>query len=138
MDPIPAISELQFLCATVYQEAAGESYDGKLAVAYVIMNRSRYRKQSITDVCLAPFQFSCWNTDSPTRSRLDKLNVDAWMECEEAVDAAYHATEPDPTKGADAYLNIDTVIRVSGKLPSWYQADLVTARIGAHTFLRLK
>lgn len=61
------------------QEAGGEPFEGKLAVAYVIRNRL-IRWGSVTDVIFAPFQFSCWNTESATRKNLDQISGPAWAE----------------------------------------------------------
>ena len=46
------------LMAQVINKEASASYDGKLAVASVIMNRSNYYGQTISDVIYAPNQFS--------------------------------------------------------------------------------
>ena len=46
------------LIAQVVNKEASATYDGKLAVASVIVNRSNYYGQSITDVVYAPNQFS--------------------------------------------------------------------------------
>lgn len=46
------------LIAQVINKEASATYDGKLAVASVIVNRSNYFGQSITDVVYAPNQFS--------------------------------------------------------------------------------
>lgn len=132
---IPKISDEQWMCATVYMEARGEPYEGKLGVAFVILNRSRAKKQSISDVCLSPWQFSAWNTNERTRLILDTIVENDWQECARAVKEALSGTASDPTHGANSYLNKDVVIRVAGKLPSWYSQDKVTVTIGLHTFL---
>lgn len=54
------ISEILIVAATIMAEAASEPILGKQAVASVIFNRSA-GGQSLSDVCLAPYQFSCWN-----------------------------------------------------------------------------
>ena len=46
------------LMAQVINKEASASYDGKLAVASVIVNRSNYFGQTISDVVYAPNQFS--------------------------------------------------------------------------------
>lgn len=46
------------LMAQVINKESSATYDGKLAVASVILNRSNYYGQSITDVVYAPNQFS--------------------------------------------------------------------------------
>jgi spore germination cell wall hydrolase CwlJ-like protein len=130
-------SELQLLAWTVWQEASGEPYEGKLAVACVIMNRVRQGKASICRTIFQPWQFSCWNTDSPTRLRLPEATGTPWAECAKAALVAYEKSAPDPSLGATHYLNEKTVMRVAKKLPSWFDPNRITARIGAHTFLRL-
>ena len=49
------------LMAQVINKEASASYDGKVAVASVILNRSNYYGQSISDVVYAPNQFSVVN-----------------------------------------------------------------------------
>jgi spore germination cell wall hydrolase CwlJ-like protein len=46
---------------TLYAEARGEPFNGKMAVAAVIQTRARRSKTSFTEVCLKDKQFSCWN-----------------------------------------------------------------------------
>ena len=115
--------QLLTMALTVAQEAGGEPYQGKLAVAYVIRNRAKRSGQSYTDVCLKPWQFSCWNTDSPTRGALDVLGDTVFAECLKATLAAAYLLEPDPTDGAIFYLNPDTVMATAGKLPDWWDID---------------
>jgi N-acetylmuramoyl-L-alanine amidase len=134
-----AIPGSLWLAMTVWMEAQGEPDEGKLAVAHVIMNRARKRKKTVGFVCLEKLQFSCWNSDSPVRLRLPDIeNEDpTWKACAEAAAGAVDGSKPDPTKGADHYLNEAVVKKAAGKLPSWFQPDRVTARIGNHTFLKL-
>jgi len=47
---------------TLYGEARGEEFDGKMAVASVIKTRSTLSGKSLAEVCLQSRQFSCWNT----------------------------------------------------------------------------
>jgi len=46
---------------TLYAEARGEPFKGKMAVAAVIQTRARRSNLPLTDVCLKETQFSCWN-----------------------------------------------------------------------------
>jgi len=134
-----------FWCWTVYLEAEGEPAAGKLAVAWVIRNRSATRGGSMTRTVLEPYQFSSWNTASPRRRALAKVDPAGLEACVAACILA-DGLSVDPTKGATHYLNVETVLRDSGKLPAWAadpndptQPDpfKVTAQIGRHTFLRL-
>ena len=47
---------------TLYAEARGEPFKGKLAVAAVIQTRARRSNTSLTEICLKDKQFSCWNS----------------------------------------------------------------------------
>lgn len=131
-------SEVFWLTATVYQEAQGEPKEGKRAVAWVVMNRCRARNWRVPEIVFEPKQFSCWNEDSRTRTRLASINGTAWWESSDAAEDAFYQRGPDPTVGATHYLNEELTKRIrGGTLPSWFREEAVTARIGQHTFLRL-
>lgn len=130
--------EIFFLVWTVVQEAGGESFEGQLAVAYVILNRSENARSTITDTIFRNYQFSCWNNDSPTRMNLDIIPDITLMQSYKATVAAYFKLLPDPSKGAGHYLNEEITKRArGGSLPGWFDEAKVTARIGKHTFLKL-
>lgn len=63
------------LARTIYGEARSESTVGREAVAEVILNRSASGKHSnnVVEVCLQPWQFSCWNANDPNRKLILKL-----------------------------------------------------------------
>jgi spore germination cell wall hydrolase CwlJ-like protein len=46
---------------TILAEARGEGNKGMYAVAAVIAQRAFERKRTPEQVCLKPYQFSCWN-----------------------------------------------------------------------------
>jgi len=138
-----AWSDLEVVAATIALEAAAESYVAKLAVGYVIRNRTN-PGTSWKRVCLKPWQFSCWNDDYKEQAgeRL-KLRTATRADSWKAASSAMNALEPDPTHGATHYLNIPLTKRTrGGTLPAWAEnavnENKVTAEIGAHTFLRLK
>jgi len=131
--------EIYFLILTVEQEAGWEPFDGQLGVAYVIMNRSRSSKSSVIDTVLRSMQFSCWNTDSPTRMNIDTIPDKVLRDCYKAAVAAFFGLLPDPTKGATHYLNEGVTKKLrNGTLPGWFDETKVTTRIGNHTFLKLE
>jgi len=130
--------EIIFLALTIEQEAAHEPYQGKLAVAFVIMNRATASKASVIDTVLKASQFSCWNTESPTRQKIDDAAKETLWECYKAAVAAYFGLAQDPSLGADHYLNEEyTKYLRGGNLPTWFDEKKVTVRIGHHTFLKL-
>lgn len=131
--------QLLFLVSTVAMEAEGEPFEGKLGVAFAIITRAKKRHAgSISDTVLKRWQFSAWNTDSPTRMRLDEIQPGIWADCWKAASAAYFSLVPDPTNGADHYLNepLTRRIRRDGSLPAWVDNMTKTVVIGKHTFYR--
>lgn len=123
--------DLYWLAITVLQEAAGEPHEGKLGVAWSIMNRVNKHGRRVPAIVLAPWQYSCYNTTSPTRKMITTRTQATWEACERAAKEAYHALAPDPTYGSTHYLNP----KVLKRLPDWYRKDLVRAVLGAHHFL---
>jgi len=68
-----SLTDAQLLALTIYGEARGESAEGKIAVGSVILERVDHRKwdgQTIKEVCLWPWQFSCYNKSDPNRPML--------------------------------------------------------------------
>jgi N-acetylmuramoyl-L-alanine amidase len=122
-----------WLTATVWMEARGEPRQGKLAVAYNILHRVRSGRwgQQVGEVVLAPFQYSCWNTDSPTRralARCDEL-APSWIDSTVAVEYAVTGAKPDPIDGALHYYNPDVV------KPHWDRSWYPRVTIGHHVFV---
>ena len=53
--------ETKIVAATILAEARSEGHGGMYAVAAVIAQRAFERKRTPKEVCLKPYQFSCWN-----------------------------------------------------------------------------
>jgi spore germination cell wall hydrolase CwlJ-like protein len=51
----------KIIALTLLMEARGEGIKGMMMVAQVINNRAIERGMSLTQICLQPKQFSCWN-----------------------------------------------------------------------------
>ena len=122
--------DLFYLTLLVAVEAEGEPYQGKLAVAWVAMNRARKLKQSVVAVILEPREFTGFWVSR-------RVNKQIFPRAHWAARAAYFALEPDPTHGATHYLNVPLTKTLYGRLPEWYNPQYVTTVIGQHTFLRL-
>ena len=141
------LDELKWLADTVYQEAGGEPWEGMLGVAFVICTRATRASRSISDTVLVAKQFSAWDTESPTRLRLDDIwttvgAARAWEQGYMAGCAAYFKLVADPTNGADHYLNVTAVSRIprwaaDPEVPTTINAEWVTAVLGRHTFMKL-
>lgn len=142
------ISDDALAVITIYQEAAGEPWDGKVAVAEVIRNRMNDKYMSdgtVSGTVLRAYQFSGWNTDAGA-VRLKSLRIDSddpvVMDCRKAWTAAQQ--QSNLVKGAVLYLNPQTVMKRAGRLPTWaastnnpmtLNAARVVATIGRHVFL---
>lgn len=102
------IADIDWIMMTVWGEARGEDDQGKLAVAYVICNRMKQERRTALGVVLRPFQFSFWNTNDPSRWRMQpSLSDPIWAACYAAAKDALEQTKPDPTTGCTSYLNPD-------------------------------
>lgn len=118
---------------TVFQEAEGEPYEGKVACAEVILRRTKRKFMSdgtVAGTCLRRLQFSGWNDNSPNRIRslqIDTSNpvvndcVRAWAEAEHGSNLAPECLH---------YFNAHIVN------PPWAKDAEVVAVIGNHTFVR--
>lgn len=123
---IPAVC---LAVATIYGEAAGEPYQGKLAVGEVIRNRMKRKHWSdgtVAGTVLRPRQFSLWNTETLGRIRTCRLNTDdpVVRECQRAWD---ESALTNVTSGA-LYYHADYV------LPPWVGGMELTVQIGRHLF----
>lgn len=113
-------NSLQILPATLWGEAEGQSVAGKAAVASVILNRldswrAHKRRQfgtgTIASVCLAPWQFSCWNFSTRRRGQLLDLDLDnpspALADCILIAGQAIAGTLADSVQGCMFYKRYD-------------------------------
>lgn len=125
----------QIAARTVWGEARGQSNQVMVAVAYVIMNRVADGRWGSTpaSVCLAPYQFSCWNVGDPNRDQIlgpVSVNDPTLPYAEDAFDEASRKTIPDPTHGATFYY-------ASGSpVPAWAQGKTPVATIGPFLFFK--
>ena len=60
-EPKALTHEMKVVALTILGEARGENATGMYAVACVIQNRADKKKKTLTEICLAPKQFSVWN-----------------------------------------------------------------------------
>ena len=136
------LSPIEALALTIYGEARGESVEGQIAVANVVMNRLLRSKQykTIQDVCFAPEQFSCWNETDPNRVIL--LELAEHLVLGDYTDmslrqAVYIATGVinhsfiDNVKGSRYYL---TATRYNSNRPNWAMNPTNVEKIGNHIF----
>ena len=123
-------AEILVIALTILGEARGEGFEGMAGVASVIQTRTIERKQTATQVCLAPKQFSFWN-DGVSEVRKQQL-----LKNPQAINALRLAKlvaekrMPDVVNGANHY----HTFQVS---PKWSKGEQVVATIRNHKFYRL-
>lgn len=115
-------AELEILARIVKGEASQCSFEGKVAVASVVLNRVRHSRwpSTIQGVAHQPYQFSCYNAN--VRNRLYWGPVP--QSCFDAARAALDGQ--DPTSGSTYYFN-PYLVR-----PSWARTLRFVRRIGTN------
>jgi spore germination cell wall hydrolase CwlJ-like protein len=135
--------DIDILARTIYGEARGEYHHPRgglsayIAVGNVVMNRLKQKSwfgHSIRDVCLKPFQFSCWNHDDPNYKLLQNppLNDALFHTCKKVAEGVIMHKWPDLTQGADHYY-CDSMKMA----PSWAVGHKPVVIIGRHRFFKL-
>lgn len=125
------------LAKTIYGEARGEHITGKEAIASVILNRVKFSEQnggywwgnSIKEVCLKPWQFSCWNKNDPNYPKLMALGDtdDVYLICKRIASRAVSGLLRDNVCGATHY-------HTKKITPRWSVGKIPCATIGNHVF----
>ncbi len=114
---------------TIYLEARGESFAGKMAVAAVIRNRMLQRYHSdgtVPGTVLRTYQFEPWIERSPETIQFDPTNP----KMQESL-LAWNLVQDGRkvVKGAVLFFNPDLV-----KAPKWALVNRKVAKIGGHEF----
>lgn len=128
----------QLLALALYGEARGESSEGKIAVASVILERvlrNGWFGKGLAGVVLKPFQFSCFNRSDPNCSKLLKIaeNWDMAIALNPALNDCYTIAvgmlrgDIPPNIEATHYATVNCNAPWAGKLTK-------VATIGKHTF----
>ena len=127
--------DAQIAALTIFCEASGEPYEGKLGVAASLFNRLKAGRfgKTIASVCLARYQYSEWNDDKADNANLRRGasvpdNDPVLSECSRAYYEALAGA--DPTHGATHYY------AVSIPAPSWAATGEFTVQLGHHKFFR--
>lgn len=130
--------DIDIVARTLWGEARGENYQGRVAVAWVIRNRATKSPaynwpNTPKAVCLQPKQFSCWNDNDPNLSELKQVTTQdsIFKECLDIARFVLTKDISDPTHEADHYY-ANWI-----KTPSWAVGQKVTATIGKHRFYKL-
>lgn len=124
--------DIDIMARTIWGEARGEILEGKVAVALVIRNRAEkggWWGDSITKVCLKPWQFSAWNQNDPNREKLLQVTIedDDFKKCLYATALVLGHIVPDFTQGSTHY----HTLKIS---PKWKEGKTEVITIGNHAF----
>lgn len=131
------ISDEALAVITIWQEANGEPYIGKVAVGEVILRRKKlklFSDGSIAGTVAHRKQFSGWNDDPQNNALLIRsLRIDdSWPQVQACVNAWREAVGGSSySNGATHYFNPKIVT------PAWAAEMIKVASIGNHDFYRL-
>ena len=127
------VAERDYLIRTIAFEASGETEMGKIAVAYVVLNRKKSGKwgDNIKAVVTSPHQFEPWMTRRKAMEALSPHDP-RYKRAAKIADAVLSGQTADPTAGATHFLNPIVQARRGGSLPSWARGE--GRPIGRHTF----
>lgn len=123
-------NDIDILARTIFGEARGELFGGKVAVANVVINRAAERTLTVAEVCQQPHQFSCWNVGDVNREIIEAVTDDnnsVFQICLSIAGAVFRGEIPDTTFGSRHYHTITSN-------PSWSRGHVPVVRIGAHFF----
>ncbi len=129
-------TDLEALALTMIGEARGEGDVGMVAVGNTITNRvahPSWRGKTILEVCLKPYQYSCWNLDNKNRKfllELDRTGDIYWRafhQGQHLINGDYE----DITNGATYYYAPNSIAK-----PKWAMGKKPCATIGNHVFYK--
>lgn len=135
---------IDVLARTIYGEARGELYktngglSALMGVANVINNRVKQKLwygATHEDVCMKPYQFSCWNKDNPNYTVIRNVNVKhdkVFQKCLEIAELTANEQWPDLTHGSDHYHAV-----WMPRAPLWAMGKKPLAKLGCHIFYNL-
>jgi spore germination cell wall hydrolase CwlJ-like protein len=123
-------AELFVVALTILGEARGETFEGMAGVASVIQTRMIERKQTASQVCLAPKQFSFWNGGVSETTKQKLLATPQGKNALYLADLVVHKQMPDIVKGANHY----HAVSVS---PKWAKDTKLVSVIQHHKFYKL-
>jgi spore germination cell wall hydrolase CwlJ-like protein len=127
-------TDQQILGMTLWGECRSGGEEGMTSVANVIVNRANapgWWGADIRSVCLAPEQFSCWNSNDPNRAQMLALTPESpqFPLALSIAGQAIAGTLVDITNGS-TYYYASSMIRP----PSWAAGKTPAATIAGQIF----
>lgn len=136
-------SDLEVAAKTLWGEARSEPRIGQIAVAAVLYNRAARvgyagtlagQPGALKRICLAPWQFSCWNSDDPNRAQILALRASDYASQRQVMAHMLTGRNTDPTLGADHYHTVARPPGVSSWPPVWAASMRKAGQFGHHLF----
>ena len=142
--------DMRYLALNIYHEGRGEDLHGRMAIAFVVINRTFHRRfpDSIKEVVIQPDQFS-WYWDGKSDTPRDKPIWDAAKDtaklCLELYNTGARVSHYDPLEDSPDWI-VDGALfyyASSGpnkiKEPYWIAAENMTetVKLGHHSFFKL-
>jgi N-acetylmuramoyl-L-alanine amidase len=135
------LNPIEVMALTIYGEARGESWEGMLAVGFVIVNRSRLWKQSIKEVCFAKNQFSCYNSNDPQYCHM-LSQATYWKHTKEEENDTMLVAQTALYGWNESTVGDATFYRVIGNKNKWFDGQIKKGKlikvcdIGHHEFYK--
>lgn len=141
--PVEPFTSIFLLALVIFREARGETYDGKVAVAWVIRNRVEHPDwygKDYHSVITKKAQFtsinppdSLFNKGGEPNLRCYGCSTDpVWMDSWKAATLVYNGQVEDLTKGATYYY----AKSMDANPPVWAAKFKPTAVVGNHRFFK--
>ena len=138
-----SLDDKQLMALTIYGESRGESREGQIAVGSVVLERVDHRGwdgDTIKEVCLMPWQFSCFLPQDPNYIdlKITARNFDARYEKSSALQKCYAVASGliDGTIARTPEIAANHVCQYcTGAVnPSWKSKMKLVATVGHHEF----
>jgi spore germination cell wall hydrolase CwlJ-like protein len=140
LDPIlDYVQDVYLMALVVWREARNEPREGKIAVAYTIMNRVKYTKwwgETCAEVIFKKWQYSSMTDPNDPQLKLlpqpyEPVGWRSWAECLGIARDVYEESIINPAPGADSYF-ADYI-----PTPKWADPKKFVVKIGHHSFYDL-
>lgn len=99
------VEDIVTLAKTLYGESEVNNLEDAEAIACVVMNRVHLPNwpDDVSQVCLQPWQFSCWNPNDPGRARIAKAKGRWYDQCRMIAEKAILGRLRDRTERSTHY-----------------------------------
>lgn len=133
------VTDTFMLGLLVWREARSETYAGKLAVAWSVLNRVErpsWWGRTLLEVITKKWQYSSL-TDPNDRqlTRWPNPTDSTWWECLQVAHDVLNNLVGNPVKHADSYYAVS--MDRAGNPPKWATPETFVAQVGDHKFYNL-